>query len=70
MRAATLSVSAVLVAICAGSQLLFANADAALTYLDQHASQHTQDLIDLVKIPSISSLPGMSRQMPQYHLQT
>ena len=32
--------------------------DVALAHLEDHASQYTQELIDLVKIPAISSLPG------------
>ena len=60
---ATLSVSALLVAVCAASYPLSGHADPALSHLDQHANQYTQELIDLVNIPSISSLPGRLRQM-------
>lgn len=58
MRAATLRVSMVIVALRSAFQPMFADAD-ALAFLDAHASQYTQELIDLVKIPSVSSLPGM-----------
>ena len=50
-RAALLTVFSLLSA-------LECRANVSLTYLDQHTSQYTQELIDLVNIPSISSLPG------------
>lgn len=40
------------------SHVLSAGANAPLDYLDKHTSQYTKELIDLVNIPSISSLPG------------
>lgn len=58
MHATKLFVNAALVTFCAAIHLKFADAD-ALDYLSGHASQYTQELIDLVRIPSISSLPGM-----------
>ena len=68
MRPATLHVSVVLVGLYAAFQPVFADAD-ALAFLEAHISQYTQELIDLVKIPSISSLPGTSRRMLIRHLQ-
>lgn len=69
MRATKLYVNAALVTLCAAIHLKFADADAdALDYLSGHASQYTQELIDLVKIPSISSLPGNSMTMLNCHL--
>ena len=66
MRAASASLGlAVLVAVCSLSCLLPSNADSALGYLDKHTSQYTQELIDLVNIPSISSLPGAALQLLQ-----
>lgn len=63
MNAVTLSVRALLVAIYSAACPLLAKADPALSHLDLHANQYTQELIDLVNIPSISSLPGRSRQL-------
>ena len=68
MRLATLHVSVVLVGLYAAFEPMFADAD-ALAFLEAHTSQYTQELIDLVKLPSISSLPGTSRQMLFRHLQ-
>ena len=67
MRAATLHVSVVIVALYAGFQPMFVDAD-AFAFLDAHASQYTQELIDLVQIPSISSLPGMSIRMSMLNM--
>ncbi|DBA76494.1 TPA: hypothetical protein ACH3X2_008556 [Trebouxia sp. C0005] len=39
------------------SHVLSSGANAPLDYLDKHTSQYTKELIDLVNIPSISSLP-------------
>jgi len=47
-----------LVTICLFSKLFSSSADAPLDYLDKHTSQYTKELIDLVNIPSISSVPG------------
>lgn len=64
MRAASASLGlAVLVAVCSLSCFLPSNADSALGYLDKHTSQYTQELIDLVNIPSISSLPEHRQDM-------
>ena len=48
----------VLVTIFLCSNVLSSSANAPLDYLDKHTSQYTKELIDLVNIPSISSLPG------------
>lgn len=66
MHTTKLYVNAALVTLCAAIHLEFADAD-ALDYLSGHASQYTQELIDLVKIPSISSLPGKSMTMLNCH---
>ncbi len=47
-----------LVTMCLFSRVLSSSADAPLDYLNKHTSQYTKELIDLVNIPSISSLPG------------
>ncbi len=44
--------------MCLFSRVLSSSADAPLDYLNKHTSQYTKELIDLVNIPSISSLPG------------
>lgn len=63
MRTATVHISLILVGLCAAFQPMVADAE-ALAFLEAHTSQYTQELIDLVKIPSISSLPGTLRRMP------
>ncbi len=52
-----------LVIICLCSNVLSSSANAPLDYLDKHTSQYTKELIDLVNIPSISSLPGEQRDL-------
>jgi len=47
-----------LVTICLFSRVFSSSADAPLDYLNKHTSQYTKELIELVNIPSISSLPG------------
>ena len=50
---------ATVVTFCFMPVLVVTQADPALSYLSEHTPQYTQELVDLVKIPSISSLPGM-----------
>ncbi len=52
-----------LVTICLCSNVLSSSANAPLDYLDKHTTQYTKELIDLVNIPSISSLPGEQRDL-------
>ncbi len=52
-----------LVTICLSSNVLSSSANAPLDYLDKHTTQYTKELIDLVNIPSISSLPGEQRDL-------
>lgn len=63
MNAVTLSVRAILVFMHLASCPLLGHADPALSHLDLHANQYTQELIDLVNIPSISSLPEHANDM-------
>ena len=35
------------------------SSETALNYLDKHTSHYNQELIDLINIPSVSSLPGV-----------
>ena len=52
-----------LVTICLCSHVLSSSANAPLDYLDKHTTQYAKELIDLVNIPSISSLPGKQRDL-------
>ncbi len=50
---------ALLTVLSATGLIVPSKADSPLAYLDNHTNQYTQELIDLVNIPSISSLPGV-----------